>query len=174
MDGAAKQVDVLFLDIDGVLLPFNPDSEDGHEEDLPEPCDCPECGAMWLDCPAWSCDGCDASHRDPCSRSISVTANGRQLCGDCTAKPAEAADPIAPAAQVSGGVSPVPETPKPVPKVSEQTIEDAPTAHPETFHDECLRALDSIVARTACTVVLSSTWRYSTVPYSWRLPQIAY
>ena len=53
---------------------------------------------MWLDSPAWSCDGCDALHRDPCSHSISVM-NGRQLCGDCTAKP-EAADPVEPAAQV--------------------------------------------------------------------------
>jgi len=56
-----------------------------QEEVLVEPCcDCPECGAVWLGCPAWSCDACGAAHRDPCSRRISITGSGRQLCGNCT------------------------------------------------------------------------------------------
>ena len=69
----------IFLDIDGVLLPFNPEEDVQLEEQDYMKCD--ECQQQYAT--AWSCDDCKQTFCDPCG-GVGLCAQCKtQLCVQC-------------------------------------------------------------------------------------------
>jgi len=149
-------VDVIFLDIDGVLLPY---AEKGAPGEGPEQRECDGCASN-PELPFYSCDKCGQQHRDCCpSHARNCAECGSQLCGPCYTASACADGSCAATIKRARKEADLSQQPAEH-MAGEMSDQDGGSESNENiFPLQQLQALEHVIKETDATIVLSSTWR---------------